>query len=61
MCLRHTVFASRVTGFTLFGDDLALSGQPALQLRLNLLAASMFEWISATAQAQRKTDRDQDR
>ena len=37
-----------IAGLALFGADLALSGDAALQLRLNLVAASLFEWISAS-------------
>jgi hypothetical protein len=61
MRLRHTVFASRITGFALFRTDLTLAGYAALKLGSYFLTTALLEWISATAQAQRTTDRDQDR
>ena len=61
MSLRHAVFGGGIAGLSLFGADLALAGDAALQLRLHFLTASLFERISASASNQHAADRDQDR
>jgi len=56
MRLRHAVFIGRIAGIPLFGADLALSGDAALQSFLNLLSALFFERISATREDQNGAD-----
>jgi len=49
MRLWYGVLARWIARLALFGDDLALTGDATLQLRLHLLTASLFERIGATA------------
>jgi hypothetical protein len=49
MRLGNAVFAGGIAGLSLFGDDLALTSDSALQLRLHFLTASVFDRISAAA------------
>ena len=58
MRLRHAVFARRIAGIALFGDDLPLTGQAALQPRLDFLTALLFERIGASAGDQHAADRE---
>ncbi|MEY2543572.1 MAG: hypothetical protein QOE81_1033 [Verrucomicrobiota bacterium] len=49
MGLGNAVFAGWIAWVSLFGDNISLAGDAALQLRLNVSATSLFERISATA------------
>jgi hypothetical protein len=49
MGLGNAMFAGWIARLSLFGDDISLAGDAALQLRLNVSATSLFERISATA------------
>ena len=60
MSLWYAVFAGWIAGLSLFGHDLALTGDATLQLRLHLLTASLFERIGATAHERRARDCEQD-
>jgi hypothetical protein len=48
MSLRHAVLAGWIARLSLFGSDLALTGNAALQLRLHFLPASLFERVSTS-------------
>jgi hypothetical protein len=61
MRLGNGVFAGWIAGLSLFGNDLSLPGDTALQLRLHFLAAPLLERISAAAGNRRAGDREQDR
>ena len=56
MRLRHAVFVGRIAGIPLFGADLALSGDAALQSFLNLLSALFFKRIGAAGEDQNGAD-----
>lgn len=60
MSLRHAVFGSGIAGFSLFGADLALSGNSALKLRFNFTAASLFQRIRTTRHKERDSERKRD-
>ena len=60
MSLRDGVFAGRIAGLSLFGNDLSLSADAALQLRLHFSATSLFERIG-TAGKRRARDQKKDR
>ena len=49
MRLGNAVFDGWVASFALLGADPALTGNAALQLRLNVSTTSLFERIGATA------------
>jgi hypothetical protein len=55
------MFAGRIAGVSLFGDDLALASDAALQLRLNFSTSSLLERIGATAGERCARDHEQDR
>ena len=57
MSLRDGVFARWIAGLSLLGNDLSLSGNAALQLRLHFPATSLFERIGTTAGEDRTSDR----
>jgi hypothetical protein len=61
MSLRDGVFACWIAGLSLFGNDLSLSGDTALQLRLHFSATSLFERIGATAGKRCARDQEKDR
>src|SRR5205085_1792907 len=61
MRLGNAVFAGWIANVSLFGDDLALTGDAALQLRLHFSTTALFERIRATTSKRRARDRDQDR
>jgi hypothetical protein len=61
MRLWDAVFASWIAGLSLFGDDLPLTRDAALQLRLNFSTISLFERIGATAAQCCARDHEQDR
>jgi hypothetical protein len=52
------MFCGRVPRISLFGDNLALAGEAALQLGLNFSTVSLFERIGASAGDQHAADRD---
>ena len=56
MRLRNAMFAGRIAGIALFGADLPLPGDAALQSFLNLLSALFFERVSATGEDQNGAD-----
>ncbi len=39
------MFARRISGFALFGTNLAATGHATLKLRSDFFAGSFFEWI----------------
>jgi hypothetical protein len=49
MRLRHAVFAGWITGLAFLGYELSLTSDATLELRLNFVAAALFNWIRATA------------
>jgi len=57
MRLRHPVFAGRISGIALLGDELSLAGNAALKLGLNVAATSLLERIGASASDQHVADR----
>jgi hypothetical protein len=61
MGLWHTVFAGRISRFTLFRADLAATCYAALKLRAHFVAASPFQRIGATTKDHHATDRDKNR
>ncbi len=61
MRLGNAVFARWIARVSLFGNDLSLPGNAALQLRLHFLTASLFERIGATAGKRCACDHEQDR
>ena len=61
MRLGNAMFAGRIAGVSLFGDDLALASDAALQLRLNFSTSSLLERIGATAGERCARDHEQDR
>ena len=58
MRLRHAVFAGRISGIAILGDELSLTGNAALKLGLNVAATSLFERIGASAGDQHVADRE---
>jgi hypothetical protein len=52
------MFCGGIARVALLGDDLALTGDAALQLRLNFGTGSLFERIGASAADQHAADRD---
>jgi len=58
MRLGNAVFAGWIAWLSLFGDNISLAGDAALQLRLNFSATSLFERISATAREDCTSDRE---
>ena len=58
MRLGHAVFAGRISGIALFGNELSLAGDAALKLGLNVAAISLLERIGASAGDQHAADRD---
>jgi hypothetical protein len=58
MRLRHAMFAGGISGFPLFGANLAPAGYAALKLRPDFVASSFFERIGATKKHQYASDRD---
>jgi hypothetical protein len=58
MRLRHAVFAGRISGITVFGDELSLTSHSALKLGLNVAATSLLERIGASAGDQHVADRE---
>jgi hypothetical protein len=61
MRLGNAMFAGWIAGLSLFGNDLSLAGDAALQLRLNFFTTSLFERIGATADKRCTRDHEQDR
>ena len=61
MRLGDAMLARWIAGLSLFGDDLALTSDPAFQLRLNVSTTSLFERIGAAARECRAPDHEQDR
>ena len=61
MRLGNAMFAGWIAGISLFGDDLALAGDPALQLGLHISTTAMFERIGATTGKRRACDCEEDR
>ena len=57
----HTVFAGRISRFTLFRADLAATCYAALKLRAHFIAGSLFQRVSATTKDRHATDRDNNR
>jgi hypothetical protein len=55
------MFAGRIANLPLFGPDLALAGDAALQLRLNFRAASLLKRVDASRNESRERDCEQDR
>jgi hypothetical protein len=55
------MLAGRIAGLALLGNDLSLTSNAALKLRLNFAAGSLFERISTATGDQHAADRDQDR
>jgi hypothetical protein len=58
MRLRNAVFAGWIARFSLLGNDLSLTRDAALQLRLNFSTTSLFEWIGTTAREDCTSDRE---
>jgi hypothetical protein len=58
MGLGNAMFAGWIAWISLFGDNISLAGDAALQLRLNFFASSLFERISATAGEDCTSDRE---
>jgi hypothetical protein len=61
MRLGNAVFAGWIARLSLFGNDLSLPGDAALQLRLNFSTTALFERIGATAGKRHARDHEQDR
>ena len=61
MRLRNSVFGGGIAGIALFGADLALTGDAALQPGANFLTARLLEWIGATERERREEKRKQGR
>jgi hypothetical protein len=61
MRLGNAVFAGWIARLSLFGNDLSLPGNAALQLRLNFSTTSLFEWIGAAARKDCTSNREEDR
>ena len=61
MRLGYAMLAGRIAGLALLGNDLSLTSNAALKLRLNFAAGSLFERISTATGDQHAADRDQDR
>ena len=61
MRLWHGVLARWIARLALFGTDLALAGNAALQSRLDFLTALLLERIGATAGQHRACDHEQER
>jgi len=61
MRLGHAMFAGRISGIALFGDELSLAGDAALKLRLNVAATSLLERIGTTGRENRKGNREEER
>ena len=58
MRLRHAMFAGGISGFPLFGANLAPAGYAALKLRPDFVASSFFERIGATKKERCEADRE---
>jgi len=58
MRLRHAVFAGRITGVALFGNELSLTSHSALEASANFLASCFFKRIGASAGNQHAADRE---
>ena len=61
MRLGNAVFAGWIAGLSLLGADSALTGDAALQLRLNFAAISLFERIGTAAGKRCARDHEEDR
>jgi hypothetical protein len=61
MRLGNAVFASWIVRLSFLGADPALTGDAALQLRLNFVATALLERIGATAGERCARDHKQDR
>ena len=61
MRLRNSVFGGGIAGIALFGTDLSLAGDAALQPGANFLAARLFERIGATDCERREENREEKR
>ena len=55
------MLGGQIAGITLFWADLALAGDAALELRLQLFAGALFKGVSATDRENGECNRDQDR
>lgn len=58
MRLGHAMFAGRITGIALFGNDLSLTSHSSLETSANFLASCLFEGIGASAGDQHAADRE---
>jgi hypothetical protein len=61
MRLGNAVFAGWIVRLSFLGADPALTGDAALQLRLNFVATALLERIGATARERCARDHKQDR